>query len=386
MNTNTNKNDKVFLLPEISIRKTLSIRFVNKAIAITTLILIITVIVAALVLILVKTKITIDAEGILAPSKIVRIHSPESGLIKKMLVRSGDTVNIKQVLIILDSLDLKKELFDVESQIALDKNSYSQKIKKHIYDEKQNALSLVDAEIQLIKAKASFRDQITNYFPRANFDSLYSHYKPGKSIAIDYAMSEVRSAETALKLSKLNIQTEGMSNYELTQLKIDLKKLYEQKRILNEKLKHVVIKSPIGGIVLTEGIEKLANNYVTEGTELLDIAKTNSWDAILFVDENDIHKVRMSNKVKIKLTPLQSANNYKLYDASIISIAAEKISAKDNYPNYIDLYRVSVKLTFDGDDKADLSKLKYEYKIDGEIITDSGRIIDLLIRYFRKLL
>lgn len=384
MSAEPNKKENVFSLPDVEVKKTLPIRFVNKAVSLTFIIIVAIVVIGTIVVFSVSTSITIKAEGILEPSKITHIHSIESGIIKKILVKSGDTVSVNQALVILDSTALMTSLFDIQSRIASDKNSYNQKKEKAIFDKRQSELSLQSAEAQLIKAKASFRDRISGFFPKANLDSLFNNYKPGENITLDYAMSDVRSAETAINSSKLGLQMLDLTKYELTQLQIDLDKLYEQERIIKEKLKNCILRSNVPGIVLTEGIENLVNNYVTEGTKLLDIAETKEWDAVLFVNENDIHQVKLNDSVKIKLDALQSTGSYELYNASVTSIAAEKISAKDYYPNFAGLYRVSVKLYNTG--KPEQSKFKYGYKVNGEIITDSGKIVDLLIKYFRNLL
>ena len=148
----------------------------------------------------------------------------------------------------------------------------------------------------------------------------------------------------------------------------------------------MIIKSPYSGIVLTEGIENLTNNYVTEGAGLLDVAETKHWDALLFVDENDIHQIKVNDKVNIKLMALQSTKDYNLYKGIVTSIGEEKINPADNYSNFIGLYRVSVKLIFGKDNGTDITKMKYQYKVNGEIITDSGKIVDMLIKYYNKLL
>jgi multidrug resistance efflux pump len=386
MNPSQNINDFIYSLPEVEIKKSFPIRFINKAVSITFLIIVSVFIIAALVIYSVNTIISINAQGVLIPGKIVHIHSAQNGIIKNVLIKSGDTVNIGRQLVILDSLELKKSLFDIQTRIAADKNTYDQKIKKAAYDKGENEISLENAEIQLVKAKASFRDRISGYYPNADLDSIFNNYTPGKNISIDYAVTDVRSAEMAIKLNKLNIRMQEMLKYDLNQLQIDMKNLSEQKMIILEKLNQLIIKSPVSGIILNENVENLVNSYVTEGTELLNIAETKDWEAVLFVTENDIHQVKVNDKVRIKLGALQSTGSYTLYNAEVASIGAEKITAKDNYSNFAGRYRVSVRLQFDDNNKSDLSKLKYDYNVDGEIITDSGKIADLLKKYFRKLL
>lgn len=385
MNIQQDKKENIFSLPDISVKKTIPIIFVNKAVSLTFLIIVFVVITGLIIIFTVKTSISVSADGILVPSKILHIHSTESGIIKKILVNSGDTVKVNQALVYLDSTEILKNLIDIRTQIAADENTYNQTVKKAEYDKIQNKLSLESADDQLIHAKASFRDRTSSLFPKANFDSLFNNYKPGKNITIDYAMADIHSAQTAIRLSKLKILMENMVKYDLIQLKIDMHKLYREKESIKKKLKHLVLKSPVSGIILTEGLGELKGSYVSEGTKLLDIAETKNWDALLFVNGNDVHQVKMNDKVKIKFEGFQSSDNNKLYDASITSIGAEKISARDSYPSFTGLYRVSVKLKLGNKDKTDISKMKYGYKVNGEIITDSGKIVALLFKHFKSL-
>lgn len=89
--------------------------------------------------------------------------------------------------------------------------------------------------------------------------------------------------------------------------------------------------------------------------------------------------------MKLELNALESAENHELYEANVASIGAEPITVKDRYANFAGLYRVSVKINSVGLKKLDLSKLKYGYKVQGKIITDSGLIGNLLIKYLRKI-
>lgn len=385
MKVEKDKKKNVFSLPDIEVRKTMPIRFVNKAISLTFIILFVFIVTGIIVLFFLRTNISISADGILEPSKITHIHSIESGIIKKVLVKSGDTIRLNQALVYLDSIELKKNLSDIKSQIALDNNSYYQKKEKTEYDTRENKLSLETAQAQLIKAKASFRDHISGYFPKANMDSLVNNYKSGMNITLDYAMADIKLAQNAIKLNMLYLQKVKMIKYDIVQLQIDLNKLYEQESIIREKLKHLVLKSPVTGVVLTEGIENLSNSYVMEGTKLFDIAETKDWDAILFVNENEIHQIKINDRVKIKLSALQSTDNYELYSASVTSIGAEKISEKKEYISFAGMYRVSVRLKFSKSNNLYLANLKSGYKVNGEIITDSGKIIVMLIKYFKKL-
>ena len=380
------KKENIISLPDIEVKKNVSVRLVNKAVSITFIVIVATVIIAVIVAFNVNMRITISGEGVLRPSGINHIHSTEAGIIKKVLINSGDTVKINQPLVVLDSIQLKKNLIDIQSQIASAENTLRRKLFQESFDKIQDSISLSQAEIQLLKSKASFRDRISSFFPKTNMDSLIQIYTPGKNIVLDYSMADIKSAEEDIKLKKLDIQKQKLVKYDLADISIKLDNLYAQKKILKDHLKNIVIKSPVSGIILSESVKNLTGNYVSEGSSLFDIAETNNWEVILFISERDINQVKTNNKVKIHLDALSSNDNYDLFNATVTSIAEEPNTGKDEYSEFTGLYRITALFETNGEHCLDVNKLKYGYKLKGEIITNSGKIIDLLIKYFKKLI
>jgi multidrug resistance efflux pump len=331
--------------------------------------------------------LSIDADGILEPSLIKHIHTHESGIIKEFFVQGGDTVNADDKLLTLNSLQLERSLAEVQFDIKQITNALMKEKEQIDFDDKQNELQLKKAEAQFTKAKAAFRDKLLNFFPKANVDSLYENYKPGSHINLDYAMAEIQSAESDIASRKLSLQMKELKKYDLHDLEIKLSKLLFQEKTLQEKLKHVVIKSPVSGVVLSDGLNELIGTRVGEGDLIMDIGETKNWEVVLFVSERDIHQIKPGNEVKVEISALQSTEDFELYEASVISVAEEMVLPNSNkYSNFAGLYRVTAKLNGEHQNNLDLSKLRYGYKVNGNIITDSGKIFDLLLKYFKDFL
>ena len=383
MNTHTEKGNDL-LLPEIEVRKTLGLRLVNKAASLTFLILAGAVAIALIIVFSVSMEVTIDANGLLEPAEIHHIHSSAAGIIKEVYVKSGDSVRTGQVLAILDSLQIKQNLIDVKAQIASKENELNRQFAKISFDTLQNRYNLQKSQAQLLKAKATFRDRLLSYFPHSNIDSIAENYRPGTHITLDYAMADIHSAETDINSGKLAIAMQKLKKYDLNDLRISLDQLYDKEKILKEELKRVVIKSPSNGIVLTEGIDGLVNTYVSQGGFLFDISEMKGWDAVLFVGERDIHSIKIGDKVKVELNALESTKNYELLNAEVISVAEEQNSGTERYKSFDNLYRVTARIINLKNTGQNVSELKYGYKLKGKVITDYGRIVDLIIRYFRR--
>ena len=197
-------------------------------------------------------------------------------------------------------------------------------------------------------------------------------------------MADIHSAETDINSGKLAIAMQKLKKYDLNDLRISLDQLYDKEKILKEELKRVVIKSPSNGIVLTEGIDGLVNTYVSQGGFLFDISEMKGWDAVLFVGERDIHSIKIGDKVKVELNALESTKNYELLNAEVISVAEEQNSGTERYKSFDNLYRVTARIINLKNTGQNVSELKYGYKLKGKVITDYGRIVDLIIRYFRR--
>ncbi len=381
----SDKKNHHLSLPEIKTTKGTAVRFIDKAITITFSILMFIVLLSITIFYFVQMELTVDAEGILEPNEIMQIHVPESGIIKEVFVKSGDSITVGQPIAILDSTKLLNSLINIISGISTNNNEKDRIKSKVKFEREQNKNLLKKAEAQLIRAKASFRDRLTNFFVSPNVDSIYENYKIGSNITLDYSMAEILIAESDIENINLEIKKLELKEFELNDLKIKLTKLYQEKDILENKLNNVLIKSPLSGTILTENVSELKNNYFSEGSFLLTIGQKDKWNAVLFVNERDIHQVKTTNRVKIELNALQSTEDFELYDAEVISLASEKINSIDKYSNYNGLYRITTRILMNQKNNLDFTKLKYGYQVKGKIITDSGRIFELLIRYFKDI-
>ncbi len=380
---NINKiNNNLLTLPEIEVKENFTIRFVRNAVSMIFVVLLLVFLIASVIIFTVNVELTIDANGVLEPSDITYIHTIESGFIKNIFVESGDTIEVNQSLAVLDSVDLKRNLLEIHSEIASIENKNQFEFANINFRKQQSKYLLNKAETQLMRAKADFRNKIANFIKNANVDSIYKNYQIGSHIALDYAMSEILTAKGDIKLRNLELEMNALKEYDIKALRIKLSNLYTKQDIIEEKIQNTVIKSPVNGIILNEDINKLNNKYIAKGELLFEIGSINSWDVVLFVRENDIHQVLKGAHVKIELKALQSTEGFELYDARVVSTAAEQVSDNKIYSNFSGLYRVTAKLHNEDINRLNLSKLKFGYSVKGKIVTKSGKIYRLLLRYF----
>lgn len=372
-------------LPEFDVKKSLPLRIVTKAVSVTFLILLVVVFIGAIIIFTVDMDATISSDGLLEASNISRLHSPESGVINKVFVTSGDTVETDQKIAELDSTDLKEKLIQLESELRLTRNNYSKSEENVLFSKRERDIALTKAKAQLLRAKASFRDRILDFFPDSDPDSVLDNYKPGTHINLDYAMAEVHSAEAEIKNQELQIEMLSLKEYELRELEISIDKLRKEMRIVQSKLDNLIIKSPIKGIILTEGIDRLVGNYFNKGELLIEISDITKWNVTLFVNEADVHNIDIGDRVKIEVNALKSEKDFDLLSGIVTSVSAEQINDQDDiYRNYSGLYRVSAKIEGVRNGYLTEDLFKHGYTVKANIITKSGKIVELLLDYLRE--
>lgn len=372
-------------LPEFDVNKSLPLRIVTKAVSVTFLILLVVAFIGGIIIFTVDMDATISSDGLLEASNVSRLHSPESGIINKVFVASGDTVEADQKIAELDSTDLKERLIQLESELSLTQNNYSKSKENVLYSKRERDIALTKANAQLLRAKASFRDRILDFFPDADPDSVLDNYKPGTHINLDYAMAEVHSAEAEIKNQELQIEMLSLKEYELRELEISIDKLRKEMRIVQSKLDNLVIKSPIKGIILTEGIDRLVGNYFNKGELLIEISDITKWNVTLFVNEADVHNIDIGDRVKIEVNALKSEKDFDLLSGLVTSVSAEQINDQDDiYRAYAGRYRVSAKIEGMRNGYLTEDLFKHGYTVKANIITKSGKIVELLLDYLRE--
>jgi len=77
--------------------------------------------------------------------------------------------------------------------------------------------------------------------------------------------------------------------------------LARQTRELSSEAANLELKSPISGVVLTPRVSDRLGAYVTEGTELLEIADLSRLRARIYVSEHDVYKLRIGSRASLEV-------------------------------------------------------------------------------------
>ena len=96
----------------------------------------------------------------------------------------------------------------------------------------------------------------------------------------DYAVASMRATSAGIRYADL-----GRAMQERNQLA-------QQKKNLSSEVAHLILVSPISGVILTPRPADRLGEYVTAGTELVEVADLSVMRARIFVSEYDLSKVR----------------------------------------------------------------------------------------------
>jgi multidrug resistance efflux pump len=365
-------------LPELEHISNTGTRLVNRAVSVTLLLLAALFAIGLIVAFVVEIDITIKGMGILEPAAIWPVHSQESGIIKNIFIRTGDTVNVGQALVELDSLTLASTLAQLQSESELKRIEYQRAKSLAKFEERQQADLLEQAKARLIKAKADYRKSLVEHGFNISGDSAASNYAIGKHVGIDIALSDVLAAEAEVRYSNTRVDLLEVNQLNIEKQRVELEQLEKQIRIMKERLGRLIITSSASGIVLTEQLERLIGSYVQAGDLLLEIADTEQWQATLYIKEQDVHRIHLGDVVKAEVQAFRTMDDDLLY-GRVVSVSSEPISPNQKINSaFAGLYRVTAAL----DDRplAGLGreKLKRGYSVRGAIITKSGKTFTLL--------
>jgi multidrug efflux pump subunit AcrA (membrane-fusion protein) len=97
--------------------------------------------------------------------------------------------------------------------------------------------------------------------------------------------------------------------------------LARQTNELSSEAANLDLKSPISGVVLTPRVSDRLGAYVTEGTELLEIADLSQLRARIYVSEHDVYKLRIGSRASLQVEGI--ARKWNAHALAISALSTE---------------------------------------------------------------
>lgn len=381
-------------LPELPHEGQPGSRFVRRAVGITLMLVTGLAAVALLVACLVKMDVTVKAPGILEPVRIYPVRAMEGGAIRDVLVKTGDTVHVNDVLVRLDSVELTASLAQLEAQYRAADIDRRRSASADPLEREQSSGRAAQARSRLSSAMATLRQRMVEYDLGTNADSLLAAYVPGRHVVIDQAVGEVRSAQAELRTSGAEGGLQELSRFDREKLGAQMDQMAAQIAATRERLSRLTIRAPTDGVVLTEQMERLPGAFVRQGEQIVELADLHDWRALLTVTERDVHRIELGDAVKVDLLAFDESEREQLH-GTVAYVAPEPLSAQSGAsvggtaapaaaaagPGS---YRVIATLDRSQIEKMGQDRFRRGYSVQGFVVTRSGRIITLLWNYITE--
>lgn len=372
-------------LPDLRHEGYLGARLTKHAVSIGVGLLGILVAVAIGVTAVVRVSVKVTAPGVVEPVHLWSAQAEENGVVQGVLVHTGDTVHIGQVVVQLDTLSLHTRLAELEGRYRAAELEIRRAAGLGLPGRADGRGQNQGATAELVMAKANLLKLMAMYSLGSNMDSLLSMYRPGNNASLDLAVSDVQlaEAESRLAATQASLWT-SVRRLEQAKARDDGNEFGAQIRETRERLAHMAVVARISGVVTTEDTEHLVGTAVHQGDTLLEISDLRSWRASFVISERDARAIRVGDSVRLDVTARSQGKRQQL-EGHVIQIAKESLTGsihkEGEHPLLvpsIGTSRVVVAVDSSRLMKRVLGEGWRGFPVQAQIVTYSGRIIQLL--------
>ena len=282
--------------------------------------------------------VTVKAQGVIEPKELVKIKPEIPGIIKKVFVRKGQWVKKGALLFCLDDTEARIQLkkIDKEIQAAQAKLRKSKKDLEWIQASLIGKLMEAQANLELAKADLE-RAQRLYQLSSSVYDKIHRVEKAFRTpLEVKMKKVIVQKMEVQLKAAKASLRQIDAQRSEVKALRNNVEKLKQEKLYYEDMLKKHQIFAPQDGKVLTSGLEKRIGDYVTTGTEILELSPLRDWIVKAFITEENLPKVKPGNRVNLYLKAFPYME-HEIFEGTVedISLVPGQIIRSSSTPLYL---------------------------------------------------
>lgn len=232
---------------------------------------------------------TIDAEGIVEPENEVLLRSASGGVIKKIVTVPGSHVRPGEIILMMDTEPVEKEIENAEDQLEVMKND----LRKNRLNARATRVDL-DYNVEMKKLKiASIESDLSDEEQLLEVGGISPAKIAKTRQELVFAQKELETIleKNSIRLKQLEAEEEGL----LLQIEIREKELERKREILGE----MIIRAPSSGIVLN--IFGKEGEKFNTGDLLVQMSNMNSFKITGSLDESFADVVKTGGKVFAQL-------------------------------------------------------------------------------------
>ena len=259
---------------------------------------------------------TVVATGnVETPFRVV-IGSQITGTVEEVRVDEGQRVTKGQVLVSLESRELKADLVQAQGAVA-QAEAHMRQLQELTLPTARQALK--EAQATLLNAQQTIRR--TSDLARSGFATR---------VALDTAQKELDVARTQVRTAELQVSTASLSGSDYVTGQTQLTQARANRDTASSRLGYATISAPRAGVLISRSVER--GSVVQAGNTLMVLAPDGETQLVLQIDERNLAKLALAQQA------VASADAY----------AAQRFGAVVSYINPgVDIARaaVEVKLT-----------------------------------------
>ena len=328
----------------------------------------------------IELKVTVDGMGMLQPTEIWSIRSGETGVVRDVLVRMGDTVRAGQPIAHLDTVQLASSLEQLRARRRALEHDLRLARTAVPLDARAAQERRAEADAELVRTRALLRQRLLEYGFDPDIEEVRRTHRMGTHIAIDQALASLMTAEAAARNARIELDRLGLKTIEQGRQQEELAELDSQIAAIEQRISHLTLHAPASGIVLTDGLERLPGTLVQEGQTLLEISEGDDWRAALQVAERDVARISVGDPAQVELTAFGRSNSPEIR-GTVLSVGAEPAAGTQAGNR---MFPVLVGLSREDLEAVGLERLRRGYTAQVRIVTRDERMSTLIWEYLLR--
>ena len=245
---------------------------------------------------------------------VVSVSSRLSGLVEKLHVSEGDKIKIGDILVSIDSRDVKLRIAELDARLsAVESEAVQIKLEKKINERQTKSQETIRssqlrgakavlagrksdldlARIDFVRVKTLLKRKVVS---RQNWEKRRSNFRKAEH-DFQKAQAEVSASSASLLLAKADRQKLLVLDRKLTMLSHRKAEIFAQRRRQILNLKDRTIRSPLNGVIDKTFVN--SSEFVSAGQRLLMLHDPKKVWVSANIKETNIRHVQLQTPVKI---------------------------------------------------------------------------------------
>ena len=314
----------------------------------------------------------VHSTGLLEQGRVRAVRAPEAGVVSTVFVSPGDTVTVGAPVAQIDTTELHAVIDGLRGQLEASEAQVQQSVASAPIGRRIQEERVAWSQAQLLAARAALLDRMVGHDLGTDIDSLLAAYRPGQHIAIDGAVSGVRSAEAWHRLELTQVAGSDLAAYDVVRARSLRASLRSQIAALQNRLSLFTLRAPVDGIVVTEELDRLLGAPLPQGGIFAELAELGGWQVRLRIPDRDMRRLHVGDSVVITADDSPVRDRQQMVGVlGYLGKAPSLFGSTSTGPRFEAIVRLSTSEA----DRWPLGGLRHGLSVRAEVVTKKDRLI-----------